>query len=682
MHNSFSTNILIKTRIKMKKITLILSFFVGFATNLSAQWQPTAGIYGGNVFCSVASNENIFIGTRNGVYLSTDNGAHWTFASNGLPSAKVTILAVSGANIFAVVEYKGVYLSTNNGQTWTVANTGLGDLNIISLAVGAGKVYAGSGSGLYITTNNGGQWDKRADISPTYVSAITASGSNVFVSKSDGVLISSDSGNNWTFKKITTANNDFVRVLSSNGNRIVAGTSSSVFLSTDNGQNWANIGLSQPPQALAIRGNTIFAGTIGGVNITSDNGASWQSPADGLTRLSINTITLIGSNDIMVGTSGGAFFSSINDNLWIKRNDGITEDDVSSLATDGSEVFATTWLGEVYGIPANQNTWTPKARVSSSIPYLDALTVKSPFIWASSASEFFVSNNNGNSWAAINSINQVSCLANSGGILFAGTYGGLYKSANNGTSWTNVSNLLGFRIEKLTIIDNKIYVVASNNANYRVHLSTDNGDSWTTIYTATNSNTVYAVTAVNSNVFISISQGILLLKNNGGLWTSSNTGLMNQSTFDVAVKDNVLYAATYSGGIFLSENLGTTWKSVNEGLPTKYANKLIVAGRYLYAATNRGVFRRLLGELAVGTKDIQEKIQATISPNPVSNQLTVNVSNALIGKKYTVINALGETMKGGVLTDNSTVLSVNDLVSGIYFLHFIGTSETIKFFKK
>jgi photosystem II stability/assembly factor-like uncharacterized protein len=676
----FFSYFLTKTRIKMKRIILFLALIVCFATTISAQWQPTTGIYGGNVYCSAANNSNIFIGTRSGVYLSTNNGATWAFASNGLPYTKVYALAIDGINIYASVEFKGVYRSTNNGQTWVAVNTGLSDLYVTSFAISGNKIYVGTYTGVFYTTNNGNNWDKTTDVGSSYISSVNTNGSNVFAGTTNGVYISNDNGNSWIFKRMVTINNDRVQVLASNGNKIVAGTSNNVFLSTDNGQNWTKIGLNEFIYSLAIRDNTLFVGTFDGVKTTSDNGVSWRSPNDGLTRKIVYTMTLIGSN-IMVGTAGSVYFSTIDGNLWTEKNNGFAEIDVSAFATFGNDVFATTIGGNIYVSQNNQNTWVQKPNFNSENRTIFSITAIPPLLFVAEPSHFWVSNDNGDNWTISNTIQNVFELANKDGVLFAAG-GSFLKSNDNGVTWIRMTDLGSFFPSKIRAVGNKMYAINYSNLNYKVHVSSDNGNTWTNIHTGIDYANTSCVTAVDTNVLIGTPQGVLLSRNNRFAWTSVNTGLSNVVIADLAVNGNTIYTATYDGGIFMSNNLGGNWVAANDGLPVKYTTKLFVAGNYLYAVTPKGVFKRPLSELVVGTNDNQDINTVSLSPNPASNQLTINASNALLGRRYSMTNILGEIMQSGILTDNLTVLSVHHLANGVYFLLFNGLSKSIKFVKE
>ncbi len=73
---------------------------------------------------------------------------------------------------------------------------------------------------------------------------------------------------------------------------------------------------------------------------------------------------------------------------------------------------------------------------------------------------------------------------------------------------------------------------------------------------------------------------------------------------------------------------------------------------------------------------------AEIFPNPVNNIITVKLNNQYIGYTYSIINILGKLIKRGSLS-TETIIPVNDLQSGIYFLQVEGQrQQTVKFIKK
>jgi photosystem II stability/assembly factor-like uncharacterized protein len=97
------------------------------------------------------SGTNIFAGTyEGGIFRTTDSGANWSAVNTGLTknipwSLRVHSLASSGPNLFAGTE-QGVFISTDNGDSWS-ETSGLAFINIIqSLAVSDAFLFAGTAS--------------------------------------------------------------------------------------------------------------------------------------------------------------------------------------------------------------------------------------------------------------------------------------------------------------------------------------------------------------------------------------------------------------------------------------------------------------------------------------------------------------------------------------------------------
>ena len=207
----------------------LLMVFIFIGTNLSiAQWIQTSGPGGGDIRCFAFIGTNLFAGTSNGVFLTTNNGTSWT--SVGLSNISVNALAVSGTSLFAGTDGSGIFVSTNSGTSWSSINNGLTNYYIKALAVKGTNLFLGtysaSSGGVFLSTNNGTSWTAiNNGLTSTYVAALFVSGTNLLAG-TDG-----DSG---------------------------------IYLSTNNGTSWTAVskGLSTPRvDAFAVSGSNLFAGT-------------------------------------------------------------------------------------------------------------------------------------------------------------------------------------------------------------------------------------------------------------------------------------------------------------------------------------------------------------------------------------------------------------------------------------
>ena len=122
----------------------------------------------------------LFAGTgTHGVFLSTDNGAHWTTASNGLTNASVYALAQSGGTLL-VGNSAGIFLTTNGGTNWTPSD--MPALAIHALAANSTKVFASdAGGGVFVSTDGGAHWGGLARLAQVSVSSILATDAYVFM---------------------------------------------------------------------------------------------------------------------------------------------------------------------------------------------------------------------------------------------------------------------------------------------------------------------------------------------------------------------------------------------------------------------------------------------------------------------------------------------------------------------
>ena len=90
------------------------------STNNGQSWTATkAGLINTNTLALATDGTNLFAGARGdyggGLFKSTDNGTSWT--ARGLAPLGVSVLAIKGTNLFA--GSNGLFLSTNSGASWS-----------------------------------------------------------------------------------------------------------------------------------------------------------------------------------------------------------------------------------------------------------------------------------------------------------------------------------------------------------------------------------------------------------------------------------------------------------------------------------------------------------------------------------------------------------------------------------
>lgn len=112
------------------------------------------GIYGSKdiVYCIFQENENLYLGTYQGLSISRDNGNSWQHA---LDDIKIYKLFANDKNVYAAVS-GGIYISSDGGKSWVKRTNNLDGRTASSLMVAAGIIYIGLDNGsMAISTDNG-----------------------------------------------------------------------------------------------------------------------------------------------------------------------------------------------------------------------------------------------------------------------------------------------------------------------------------------------------------------------------------------------------------------------------------------------------------------------------------------------------------------------------------------------
>jgi hypothetical protein len=92
----------------------------------------------------------VFAGTSgNGVFVSFDNGVHWTNPNFGLTNKHITSIASNGDRLFVGTSGGGVFYSDDYAQTWWSFNNGLTNLNVLSVSFDRESLYVGTNAGVW-----------------------------------------------------------------------------------------------------------------------------------------------------------------------------------------------------------------------------------------------------------------------------------------------------------------------------------------------------------------------------------------------------------------------------------------------------------------------------------------------------------------------------------------------------
>jgi Secretion system C-terminal sorting domain len=168
--------------------------------------------------------------------------------------------------------------------------------------------------------------------------------------------------------------------------------------------------------------------------------------------------------------------------------------------------------------------------------------------------------------------------SNSGGDLFASSWAtGIYKSTNVGVSWS-FSGLSGKRVSYLTVAPNgDIYGLSITQSFSYIHRSTDNGNSWTDVYTGSfpinyagggaivfpTDGSIVAAFAVTVGPLIgNVSTFVFKSTDGGNNWVQKQIIDLGFVGGMVITSDNKILLGTSLGGVVYSPNNGESFISL------------------------------------------------------------------------------------------------------------------------
>jgi len=362
-------------------VVILLVFTVH--SQSQAQWvQTSSGLTrkAYEVSCLAVSGTNLYVGTYDGVFRSTDNGVNWSEVNTGMtyidPSGFtfnpwISSLAVSGTNLFAGMNGNGIYRSTDSGSTWTEVDSGLtranGGLWVSSITTSGIYLFAGTtGAGVFRSSNNGMSWNAvESGLTRLDIWSIAASGMSLYAGSDSVIFISTDNGTSWRGVSNGLPASDVWDIAFSDTNLYVSTYGGGIFCSTNNGTSWSEIDTGIPDDSayyisghitryipcLATYGTRVIAGLFGsyagdggGIWLLNDVGSSWKWYNTGLPGNAFDVTSLAVSGPYLFSGTWGS-------GIWRRASSDLTS--VNTRAADNPALFV---LEQNYPNPFNPTT--------------------------------------------------------------------------------------------------------------------------------------------------------------------------------------------------------------------------------------------------------------------------------------------------------------------------------------
>jgi len=370
-----------------------------------------------------------------GVFRSTNMGSTWTAINNGLNFPFVDCLfSSSDGNLYAGTT-QDIYLSTDFGEFWfSIKTPGLTNSWIQSIVTNSsGDIFAGTfGGGIYFSSDTGNNWDvKNQGLNRAVIRKLLVEDDLMFsAAYGAGIFRSSDIGKTWEKVNGSISSLYIYTIFRHIDGSLFAGTFGGTYKSTDNGDTWTFSGSLSPSTFASNSSGNIFAGHQGnGVYRSTDSGITWENINNGITYLSIQQLEVNSNDDVFACYPDSLLYRSTdNGNNWMLVNNGLNGD-LWSIAHDNSDNLFVSSESGFFWSTNNGDSWTQMGVLNrfSEIKIIPGLG-----IYGVKFEGVFFSDDNGVNWSQVGEQTE-NLFCNTIGIksiksLFLGTEGsGLYK---------------------------------------------------------------------------------------------------------------------------------------------------------------------------------------------------------------------------------------------------------------
>jgi hypothetical protein len=213
------------------------------STNGGSSWsnplaEPIASAATGSFTPTVA-----FAGTANGGFWRTANGTTWNEASDGLTASWVTTIRPTSPITLYLGTDDGVYVSSDGSNSWMPASTGMPDnALVLALEQDGSAIVAGTADvGAYRSLDGGESWEDGSNgLGAGAVNDLVKAGRVLHAGTGDGVYSSIDQAENWTDTSSGLGNTNVLALAASRRvpRVLIAGTPTGVFVSGNHGVSW------------------------------------------------------------------------------------------------------------------------------------------------------------------------------------------------------------------------------------------------------------------------------------------------------------------------------------------------------------------------------------------------------------------------------------------------------------
>ncbi|RKU18428.1 hypothetical protein C6500_12980 [Candidatus Poribacteria bacterium] len=531
-----------------------------------------------------------------GIFQSTDGGAHWHPLNDGLTAEKISAMTAVGKTVFAATE-NGLYrLDSGVWRKLPLDTSGA----VCSLAVSGNNLYAGIGNEVLVRLTRAGlQQIDHGDLHFTEI------------------FHSTDVGGSWTKIQLRS---EHLRKISPAGITVLARGKTLLALSyaqsrsTDGGQTWTGLendqnffGRSRLP-AVMVNESTYYKASLWGIHRTTDGGESWHPFMNGV--MGTIVIDIVAFNNGLYAHTGYEVYQSTDaggswKKLWNHGQEVVLNIPITRISYESKLIPVGDILYSLSGVGDNLSI----SRLSTDGDMLIPVPGVPVFDRKKLAyAKYHKSKDREDLRMGRLKTETAAASRDTFYIEYAGE---LYKWKLGDSEWTSTGLVDGGHLRygnfrkgfKLAVLGETVYVGKRDG---KLFQSPDEGRSWRDVTPSLplHCTRFNDIVFVGSTLYVATDDGVMISQN-GEQWLvlTDNAGerpIINR----FAVDSSKVYGIGDAGGYRLDTRM--QWKQIFSGVPNEIST-LTIANDKLYSATDYVKRLKEKGLFYISLEENQEK---------------------------------------------------------------------------
>lgn len=390
--------------------------------------------------------------TSAGVYKSTDGGAHWAPANNGLNAQVLSLVAdpAAGGTLYAGGSGSTIFKSTDGAASWTPLPVGINGLFAWALNLAESRIVAGTSSGVFTSADGGASWRQLSGFNSTSSFAVAADPADASIVLAGGLFDlrrSTDGGATSSISNvgITAFPTDALAPDPHQDGVVYASGQAGFARSTDHGRTWT-VSQAITARALAVDANstTLYAVAGGLVRRSTNSGDSWSAFGAGLPGGPASSIAADPRNSGTVYAAlGGSVYQRVGDTPWANRGTGLSG--TIEFVTIDPNVSDRLYAGGTAGVFTSADaglSWSPLgAATNGDLLGLAVDPYDGQHLYTWSISSPYESTDRGATWKSRADLTTSSTIAfdpRVPRVVYANSGGELDRSTDGGRSWVSL----------------------------------------------------------------------------------------------------------------------------------------------------------------------------------------------------------------------------------------------------